>query len=97
MSPIGLNPSIVSRSDLAARYGVDQAGRWAGTTPTGRAADRVDVSDAARQASQSSAGFRADLVQRVREQIAAGSYETQDKVVIAAEMLRRDALSPAQA
>ena len=56
------------------------------TRPTGGAqrtqgADEVSISAAAEAASQASeGGFRADLVARVRDEIAAGTYETTEKL-----------------
>jgi anti-sigma28 factor (negative regulator of flagellin synthesis) len=91
MSPISVNPNVVSRADLTSRYGAEAPGRWAGQTAAGRGADSVDVSAEARQASDAQQGTRTDLVQRVRDQIAAGTYETDLKVVVATEGLRRAA------
>ena len=54
-----------------------------------RQADQVDISPAAEAALSASEGedFRADLVARVRSQIAAGTYDTPDKVAVAVERL----------
>jgi anti-sigma28 factor (negative regulator of flagellin synthesis) len=52
-----------------------------------QAADQVDISAAAEAAMSAAEGddFRADLVARVRSQIAAGTYETPDKIAVAIE------------
>jgi len=53
--------------------------------------DTVELSDAAHKA-QDEAPIRKELVERIRAQIADGSYLTDDKVNQAAEGLLRDAL-----
>jgi negative regulator of flagellin synthesis FlgM len=57
------------------------------TTPAAgpQAADSVDISAAAEAAMNAADGgdFRADLVARVRAQIADGSYDTPDKMAMA--------------
>jgi negative regulator of flagellin synthesis FlgM len=54
-----------------------------------QAADQVDISPAAEAAISAAEGddFRADLVARVRGEIAAGTYETTDKTAVAIERL----------
>jgi negative regulator of flagellin synthesis FlgM len=54
-----------------------------------QAPDQVDISPAAEAAMKAAeAGdLRADLVARVRSEIAAGTYETPDKVAVALENL----------
>ncbi len=84
MSQISLNTNSLSRADLASRYGADTGARRTDTTTAGRAPDRVEVSDAARLAAEDSRPVRLDLVRRVREQIASGTYETPDKIAVAA-------------
>jgi negative regulator of flagellin synthesis FlgM len=53
------------------------------------ATDQVDISAAAEAAMNAAEGgdVRADLVARVRSEIASGTYETPDKVAIAIENL----------
>jgi anti-sigma28 factor (negative regulator of flagellin synthesis) len=53
------------------------------------AADEVDISAAAEAAmSAADAGdYRADLVDRIRSEIAAGKYETPGKIAVAVERL----------
>jgi negative regulator of flagellin synthesis FlgM len=57
-----------------------------------RPSDRVDISDRARLLAQLSAlpDIREDLVSQVRAQIAAGSYETDDKLDQAMASLLQD-------
>jgi anti-sigma28 factor (negative regulator of flagellin synthesis) len=52
------------------------------SAPSGRGADQVDISAAAEAAAQASESteFRADLVARVKDEIAAGTYETAAKL-----------------
>ena len=64
-----------------------------------READRVEFSDAARRAGSSQGGvvdqsgeIRADLVARVRAEIAAGTYENEERVSLAVDAVA-DALS----
>jgi negative regulator of flagellin synthesis FlgM len=54
-----------------------------------QATDQVDISAAAEAAMSAAEGgdFRADLVARIRSEIAAGTYETPDKVAVAVESL----------
>lgn len=63
--------------------------RPAAPTASPQAADQVDISAAAEAAmSAGEAGdFRADLVARVRSEIAAGTYETTAKVASAVDRL----------
>lgn len=59
----------------------------------GRGSDTVELSDRARELArppQADPTYRADLVQRVRAEIEGGTYETPDKLDIAAERLARD-------
>lgn len=55
------------------------------TTPSStasapRGADQVDISAAAEQALGADSSFRADLVARIRSEIASGAYETPAKL-----------------
>ncbi|RIK83856.1 MAG: flagellar biosynthesis protein FlgM [Planctomycetota bacterium] len=63
--------------------------RTAAPAPTNRPADQVNISAAAEAALQASETetFRPDLVARIRSQIAAGAYETPDKIAVAVERL----------
>jgi negative regulator of flagellin synthesis FlgM len=63
--------------------------RPAASAQKAQGADQVDISPAAEAAMNAAdAGdFRADLVARVRSEIAAGAYETPDKVAIAIDRL----------
>jgi anti-sigma28 factor (negative regulator of flagellin synthesis) len=63
--------------------------RPAAPTQGAQAADQVDISAAAEAAINAVEGddFRADLVARIRGEIAAGTYETPDKVAVAVEGL----------
>jgi anti-sigma28 factor (negative regulator of flagellin synthesis) len=96
MNPLSLNPSSpspVSTHRAAAAYGA-ASGRPAETASTAgggtpRPSDQVELSPAALNQTDTSP-IRLALVQRVREQIAQGTYETPDKLVIAAEGLRRE-------
>ena len=83
MSQISLNTTPISRTDLASRYATDTASRRTAETPGSRATDRVEVSEAARLAAEDQRPVRLNLVQRIREQIASGTYETPDKVAVA--------------
>jgi len=62
-----------------------------GTQPTGAAgkADRVEISPAANAAIAAAEGgkVRTDLVNQIRGQIAAGTYDTSDKMNAAMERL----------
>ena len=56
-------------------------------TPAAGATDRVDISPAAEAAAKAAeaGGVRTDLVNSIRSQIAAGTYDTPDKMDIAME------------
>jgi negative regulator of flagellin synthesis FlgM len=58
-------------------------------SPTGQAVDRVDISPAAEAAMKASeaSGVRTELVNLIRSQIAAGTYDTPEKMDIAMERL----------
>ena len=64
-------------------------GHAAGQTPAAGQTDRVDISPAAEAAVRAAEGgeVRQGLVDQIRAQIAAGTYETPDKVEIAVERL----------
>jgi hypothetical protein len=63
--------------------------RQAAPAPGAQGADQVDISAAAEAAMSAVEGddFRADLVARIRSEIAAETYETPDKVAVAVESL----------
>lgn len=58
-------------------------------TNNARGTDRVEISPAAQAASQAvdTHGIRTDLVNQIRSQIAAGTYETPEKMNVALERL----------
>ncbi|HMN39829.1 MAG TPA: flagellar biosynthesis anti-sigma factor FlgM [Phycisphaerales bacterium] len=78
MNSITSTNSISSTPSL--RLGEDSFSRRVEPKPLAlsRAPDRVELSDAARQAA-SQAPVRLDLVSRVREQIAAGTYDSPER------------------
>jgi negative regulator of flagellin synthesis FlgM len=63
--------------------------RQAAPAQGAQAADQVDISAAAEAAMNAVEGddFRADLVARIRSEIAAGTYETPDKIAVAIESI----------
>jgi anti-sigma28 factor (negative regulator of flagellin synthesis) len=89
MSQISLNTNPISRTDLVSRYNADVLTRRPGETSGARGTDRVEVSDAARQAAEDQSPVRLNLVQRIREQIASGTYETDDKIAIASHEMAK--------
>jgi negative regulator of flagellin synthesis FlgM len=64
-------------------------GKAATSTPSGGAVDRVDISAAAEAAARAAetGEVRTDLVNQLRAQIAAGTYETPAKLDAAVERL----------
>ncbi|MBY0312226.1 MAG: flagellar biosynthesis anti-sigma factor FlgM [Phycisphaerales bacterium] len=103
MSPITLSSPTTTGSTIRPEIGVRQTsieapGRGAGIEARG--ADRVDLSDLARRlgeirgesAQNEQQPIRLDLVQRVRESIANGEYESPLKIAIAADALARRAV-----
>ena len=64
-------------------------GQSAPGAPAARSSDRVDISPAAEAAIQATETreIRRDLVERIRSQIADGTYETPDKLDAALERL----------
>ncbi|HVU64809.1 MAG TPA: flagellar biosynthesis anti-sigma factor FlgM [Phycisphaerales bacterium] len=90
MTPISFNPAITST--IALRPGEDSAARQVepkSYTPPARAADQVELSDAARQAAADPSSIRYDLVSKVREQIASGTYETPGRTAVAIDEMTR--------
>jgi anti-sigma28 factor (negative regulator of flagellin synthesis) len=63
--------------------------RQAAAPEAARGTDQVDISAAAEAAMSAADGgdFRADLVARIRGEIAAGTYETPDKLAVAVDSL----------
>ncbi len=90
MSQVSLNTNAVNRTDHILRAGAEYGPRRT-ENAAGRAPDRVELSDAARQASaeNGSGSVRLHLVQSVRERLAAGTYETDDKVAIASHEMAK--------
>ena len=88
MTPITSSSTLSSTSSL--RLGEDSFSRRVEpkSLSTNRAPDRVEFSDAARQAA-SQAPVRLDLVSRVREQIAAGTYDTPERTSVAINDMTR--------
>jgi negative regulator of flagellin synthesis FlgM len=64
-------------------------GQGAGQSSAARGADRVDISPAAEAAIRAAEGgeVRHELVNQIRDQIAAGAYETTEKLDIALDRL----------
>ncbi len=54
--------------------------------PSPQAVDKLEISEAARAASENT-GVRSDLVARIRSEIAGGTYETPQKIDAAVERL----------
>lgn len=90
MNPTSLDISVSPTTHTArpARAPGRHTGEPARAEAPRRGQDTVELSNAARRADESP--VRLDLVQRVRDQIARGGYESLDKIVVAAEGLRRD-------
>ena len=59
------------------------------TSPV-RVVDTVDLSELAKRAARAEAPFRADLVQKIKTQIEAGTYESADKIEAAVEQIVKD-------
>jgi negative regulator of flagellin synthesis FlgM len=66
-----------------------QRGQSARSAPAPQGSDRVDISPAAEAAAQAaeSGAIRQELVQQIRAQIAAGTYETPEKLGVAVDRL----------
>jgi len=85
---------IYGPSQVHGAHGVNaphftQRTQGATATPANVAVDRVDISPAAQAASRAAeaGGVRQDLVNLIRNQIAAGTYDTPEKMDIAMERL----------
>jgi anti-sigma28 factor (negative regulator of flagellin synthesis) len=86
MSSISFNPSVSAAN--AIRPGDDSKARQVEPKSYTRPTDQVELSDAARQAASESP-VRLDLVSRIRDEIANGSYETPGRIAIAADEMTR--------
>ena len=77
--PHGINAPHTSRANQAARQ----------ASATEPAVDRVEISPAAEAAVRAAEGgdIRTDLVSRIRAEIAAGTYDTPDKMNVAVDRL----------
>lgn len=60
------------------------------TTPVQRGEDRVELSPAAQRTLNAGQPIRADLVTRVRSEIASGTYETPEKIDLAVRRVVRE-------
>lgn len=82
-------PLIYSPSAGRATQGANTGERPAGREAEGRPSDRVDISQRARLLSKLAAlpPIRQDLVDRIRDQIAAGEYDTPDRFDAALQQL----------
>ena len=89
MSQVSLNTNALTRPNHVLRSGADFGSRRIDESTSARAPDRVELSPAALQASQENGSVRLHLVQSVRERLAAGTYETPDKVAIASHEFAR--------
>ena len=86
MNPLSFIPTstaAATRVDPAPRRAGDDSHRASSDNQAVREPDTVDFSPQARNISSSDAPIRQDLVQRVRDQIAAGTYETPTKYLTA--------------
>ncbi len=74
---------------------VEQTAQVAQSTETTAIVDTVEISTAARLAAmaQELPDVRADLVSRVKAELAAGVYETPDKIEVAIERLLDDLMA----
>ena len=85
--------SSVSLGRIEPASTVSVEAREAPKAPARRGADRVEVSEMARLLGtlKQMPDVRADLVERVRGEIAAGRYETDEKLEIAIDLMIDDA------
>jgi len=86
MNPLTFTPSstaTAARVDAAPRRAGDDSHRASSDSQAVREPDTVDFSPEARTISGSDAPIRQDLVQRVRNEIASGTYETPAKYLTA--------------
>jgi hypothetical protein len=87
MTPISFNTGISSTS--AVRPGEDSRARQVEPKSYTRPADQVELSAAAREAAADPSGFRADLVSRIRGEIASGTYDSPSRVTLAVDEMTR--------
>ncbi len=87
MSPISFNPSVASTESIQ-RHGDDSRARQVEPKSFARGTDQVEFSAAARQAATDSP-VRLDLVTRIREEIAAGTYDSPSRVTLAIDDMTR--------
>jgi anti-sigma28 factor (negative regulator of flagellin synthesis) len=81
VSPVRIEPTVRRQGDEAVR--ADRSSH--------RGEDVAEISAGAREAARAeSAPFRSELVRQVRQQIAAGQYETPEKLSVAADRVSRD-------
>lgn len=92
--PVGAS-RVVGRVELASERGSESRGE--ATSPVRRGDDRVDVSEMARMISKMNdmPSIRTELVSRVRAEIAAGTYETDEKIDLALDVMM-DEISPSK-
>lgn len=86
MNPLSINPSYTSatsRVTTAPQRAGDDSSRSSSGAQALRETDTVEFSPQARTISGSDAPIRQDLVQRVRSEISAGTYDTPDKYLTA--------------
>lgn len=89
-APSPLNAPATAAYDTAQRAARPETESNAGEIVRGE--DQVELSSAARilGGQDQPAGIREDLVARIREEIASGSYETDDKLDATLTRLNRD-------
>lgn len=94
MSDISLTNSLGTDRLTGAMLPIEVSGRRASAQPSrsGRESDRLELSSHARLLGKLVAGgdVRADLVARIRREIAEGSYETAAKVEAAVDAVARE-------
>jgi anti-sigma28 factor (negative regulator of flagellin synthesis) len=89
MNSISLSTSTINPTDSILRPGEDSKSRQIEPKGFGRSPDRVELSDAARQAASDTSPVRLDVVSRVREQLASGTYESPVKTTLAIDAFTR--------
>lgn len=90
LSPI--SPGLGVGPTQRATQGSERRGQQRESSASPRAADRVEFSDMARYLNMLNElpEVRADLVQRVRDEIESGTYDTPERFEAAIEQLARD-------
>ena len=81
VGPVSVSSVAAGSKPVRVNHGVDH------TPAPRRASDRIELSDEARRLSTASQAFtaRREVIQRVRAEIKANTYETQEKIDIAIE------------